>query len=200
MAVLHERDLDADPVAQFHRWFDQARETERQPDAMALATASLDGAPSVRMVLLKGADDRGVTFGSNFDSAKGRDLGTNPRAALVFHWVGLHRQVRVWGPVERCSEEDSDDVWNARPRGARLAASASRQSSELSGRDALERAFEEMAERYPGDDVPRPPWWGGYRLVPAGWEFWQGQENRLHDRLRYDPDGAVGWRITRLAP
>ncbi|HEX9374619.1 MAG TPA: pyridoxamine 5'-phosphate oxidase [Actinomycetota bacterium] len=200
MAVLHERDLDPDPVAQFHRWFDEAREAERQPDAMALATASPDGEPSVRMVLLKRADHRGLTFGTNFGSSKGRDLSANPRAAVAFHWVALHRQVRAWGTVERCADEESDVIWEARPRGARLAAASSRQSESLPDRDALERAYAEAAERYPGDDVPRPPWWGGYLLVPAGWEFWQGQENRLHDRVRYDPDGAGGWRITRLAP
>jgi pyridoxamine 5'-phosphate oxidase len=197
---LIEGDVAADPLEQFRRWFAEARRSERQPDAMALATASPDAAPSVRMVLVKSFDSRGLTFGTNFDSQKARELEANPRAAVAFHWVTLHRQVRVTGRIERCSEEESEAIWNARPRGARVAAAASRQSEPIPDRAALERAFAEMDARHPGDDVPRPAAWGGYRLVPEIWEFWQGQENRLHDRLRYEPDDAGGWRIVRLAP
>jgi pyridoxamine 5'-phosphate oxidase len=200
MDGLNERDLAADPVEQFRRWFTEAREAERQPDAMALATATPDGAPSVRMVLVKTFDHRGLTFATNYESQKGRELEANPRAAAAFHWVALHRQVRVNGRIDRCSEEESDAIWNARPRGARLAAAASRQSEPIPDRAALERAFQEMDRRHPGQDVPRPAWWGGYRLVPEAWEFWQGQENRLHDRLRYEADGQGGWRLVRLAP
>jgi pyridoxamine 5'-phosphate oxidase len=200
MADLDERDAAPDPLEQFRRWFADARASERQPDAMALATASPDGSPSVRMVLVKSYDERGLSFGTNFGSQKGRELESNPRAAVTFHWVELHRQVRASGRVERCSDEESDAIWAARPRGARLAAAASRQSEPIADRDALVRAFAEMDARHPGEDVPRPAFWGGYRLVPDAWEFWQGQENRLHDRLRYEPDGTGGWRIVRLAP
>jgi pyridoxamine 5'-phosphate oxidase len=200
MDGLHERDLAADPVEQFRAWFAEAEASERQPDAMALATAAPDGVPSVRMVLLKSVDDRGLTFGTNYQSRKGAELDDNPRAALAFHWVGLHRQVRAEGRVERTTGEESDAIWNARPREARLAAAASRQSHELADREELERAFAQLAERFSGEDVPRPDWWGGYRLVPDAWEFWQGRDHRLHDRLRYEPDVAGGWRVVRLAP
>lgn len=201
MEGLHERDVAADPVEQFRAWFAEAEAGERQPDAMALATATRDGSPSVRMVLLKSVDARGLVFGTNSDSRKGAELDDNPRAALAFQWVGLHRQVRAEGRVERCTDEESDAIWNARPREARLAAAASRQSREIADREELERAFAELAERFPGEDVPRPAWWGGYRLVPDAWEFWQGRDHRLHDRLRYEPDDqGAGWRVVRLAP
>jgi pyridoxamine 5'-phosphate oxidase len=200
MEGLHERDVAADPVEQFHAWFAEAQDTERQPDAMALATATRDGAPSVRMVLVKSADARGLAFGTNFESRKGRELDDNPRAAVTFHWVTLHRQVRAEGRVQRLPDDESDAMWNARPRGARLAAAASHQSEPVADREALERAYAEVEARFPGDEVPRPAAWGGYRLTPDAWEFWQGRDNRLHDRLRYEPDGAGGWRIVRLAP
>jgi pyridoxamine 5'-phosphate oxidase len=201
MEGLHERDVAADPVEQFRAWYGEAGEHERQPDAMALATATREGVPSVRMVLLKSVDERGLAFGTNFDSRKGRELDDNPRAAVTFHWVTLHRAVRVEGAIERLPDVESDAIWNARPRGARIAAAASRQSAPIADRGEIERAYAEMDERNPGDDVPRPATWGGYRLAPGAWEFWQGRENRLHDRLRYEPDGAGdGWRITRLAP
>ncbi len=200
MGSLLERDVSPDPLVQFRRWYDEALAAERQADAMALATASPDAAPSVRMVLVKSFDERGLTFGTNFGSQKGREVDANPRASVAFHWVALHRQVRVAGRIERCPDEESDAIWNARPRGARLAAAASRQSEPISDRTVLERAFADMDARYPGDDVPRPASWGGYLLVPGAWEFWQGQENRIHDRLRYEQDGAGGWRIVRLAP
>ena len=200
MEGLHERDVAADPVVQFRAWFAEAGESERQPDAMALATATRDGAPSVRMVLLKSADERGLSFGTNFDSRKGRELDDNPRAAVTFHWVGRHRQVRAEGRVERLPDAESDAIWHARPRGARLAAAASRQSEPVADREALERAYAEVDARFPGENVPRPPSWGGYRLIPDAWEFWQGRDNRLHDRLRYEQDGEGGWRVVRLSP
>ena len=200
MSVLLESDVDPDPVAQFRAWYAEAETAERQPDAMALATSTPDGRPSVRMVLLKSVDDRGLVFATNVESAKGVELAANPPAALAFHWVALHRQVRASGAVERCSYDESDAIWDARPRGARLAALASRQSEVIPDRDHLERAFADMGERYPGEEILRPAFWGGYRLVPETWEFWQGRENRLHDRLRYDRDGAGGWRVVRLAP
>jgi pyridoxamine 5'-phosphate oxidase len=197
---LLEGEVDPDPVDQFRAWYAEAEAAEPQPDAMALATSTPDGRPSVRMVLLKSVDSRGLAFVTNYESAKARDLAGNPVASLAFHWVALHRQVRASGSVERCSDDESDAIWDARPRGARLAALASRQSEVIPDREHLEGAFAEMAERFPGDEIPRPASWGGYRLVPEAWEFWQGRENRLHDRLRYDPDGAGGWRIVRLAP
>lgn len=200
MEGLHERAAAADPVEQFRRWFEEAREAERQPDAMALATATTDGRPSVRMVLVKTVDERGLTFGTNFESRKGRELAADPRGAVAFHWVGLHRQVRAEGRVERCTDEESDAIWNARPREARLAAAASRQSEPIPDRETLERAFAELEARHPGEKVPRPPIWGGYRLVPDVWEFWQGRDHRLHDRLRYTRDPSGAWTIARLAP
>jgi len=200
MDGLHERDVDADPVVQFRRWFDEARDAERQPDAMALATATPDGVPSVRMVLVKSVDERGLSFATNFDSRKGAELAANPRGAVTFHWVALHRQVRAEGRVERCTDEESDAIWRARPREARLAAAASRQSQPIPDRETLERAFAELDARYPGDEVPRPASWGGYRLVPDAWEFWQGRDHRLHDRLRYTRHPAGAWTVARLAP
>jgi pyridoxamine 5'-phosphate oxidase len=200
MDGLHERDAASDPVEQFRAWFSRALETDRQADAMALATATRDGVPSVRMVLLKSVDERGLVFGTNFESRKGWELDDNPRAAVTFHWVELHRAVRAEGRVERCSDEESDAIWNARPREARLAAAASRQSEPIPDRQTLERAFAELAVKYPGDDVPRPASWGGYRLVPDVWEFWQGRDHRLHDRLRYLRDPAGAWTVARLAP
>ena len=200
MEGLHERDVAADPVEQFSKWFGEAKERERQRDAMALATATRDGVPSVRMVLVKSVDERGLVFATNFDSRKGGELDDNPRAAVTFHWVSLHRAVRVEGRVERCTDAESDAIWKARPREARLAAAASAQSRPIPDRETLERAFAELVQRYPGDDVPRPGTWGAYRLVPDAWEFWQGRDHRLHDRLRFLRDPAGAWTVARLAP
>jgi pyridoxamine 5'-phosphate oxidase len=201
MDGLHERDVAADPMEQFRAWFAEAEGAERQPDAMALATAQPDGKPSVRMVLLKSVDERGLVFATNVESRKGSELLGNPWAAVTFHWVTLHRQVRAEGPVERVAREESDAIWNARPRGARIAAAAAIQSSPVKDREELERAFAATDERYPGEDVPRPPWWGGFRIAPVEWEFWQGRDNRLHDRLMYEHvEGIPGWTIIRLAP
>jgi pyridoxamine 5'-phosphate oxidase len=201
MRAVHESDLDPDPLAQFHAWLAEAAATGmRVPEAMALATATADGAPSVRMVLMKDASPRGFSFYTNRGSRKGRELEANPQAALLFHWDGLGRQVRVEGVVAPLSQEESEPYWRTRPRGSRLAAWASRQSSPLPDRQALEDAVARTDERFPGDDVPLPAHWGGYVLEPRRYEFWQHRDDRLHDRVAYEPDGAGGWRRTRLAP
>jgi pyridoxamine 5'-phosphate oxidase len=186
-------DYSLDPLEQFRSWFEQGT-----GEAVALATATSDGAPSVRMVLLKGADERGFVFVTNYESRKGRELGENPQAALLFYWPELGRQVRVEGPVERISVAESDTYFATRPRGAQLAANASRQSEPLESREALEARFAELDAAHP-DHVPRPPHWGGFRLVPHTYEFWQHRENRLHDRLHYVRDGE-SWMVERLSP
>ena len=203
MNTLHamdERDLDPDPLRQFHLWFDEAREAGIEaPESMALATATPDGRPSVRMVLLKGAAESGFAFYTNYESRKGGELEANPHAALLFHWQPLGRQVRVEGRVERVPADESEAYFLTRPLGSRLAAWASPQSRPLADRDELERLYAEAAARFPGDQVPRPPHWGGLRLLPDAFEFWQHAENRLHDRIRYERDGAT-WKRERLAP
>ena len=192
---LDERDLDADPVAQLRAWLDEARAAGVElPEAMTLATATPDGAPSARMVLLKDAGDRGLSFFTSYDSRKGTELAGNPRAALVLYWHVFGRQVRVEGDVERLPEAESDAYFESRPPGSRRSAAASPQSRVIGSREELERATEEF-----GDDVPRPASWGGYLLVPSQWEFWQHRLDRLHDRFRYRP-GEDGWILERLAP
>jgi pyridoxamine 5'-phosphate oxidase len=199
MTALGDADLDPDPFAQFRRWFAEAAGEDR-PDAMALATASTEGAPSVRMVLLKGSPEGGFEFFTNRESRKGRELTANPRAAIAFHWPKLHRQVRVEGAVHELSEEASNAYFATRPRGAQLASHASRQSTPLASRAALEAAWDEAAAAYP-HDVPRPDRWGGYRLVPDVIEFWQGRDDRLHDRFVYSRvPGRDAWSIERLSP
>lgn len=196
-----EGDPPADPLAEARRWFDEAGRTGvPQPDAMTLATASADGEPSARMVLLKGIDDSGFVFFTNYESRKGRDLSENPRAALVLYWNELRRQIRVTGSVERVSDRESDAYFATRPYGSRLAATASPQSRPIESRAILESAYERLDREHAGGDVPRPAYWGGYRVVPATIEFWRGRENRLHDRIRYTrlPDGS--WATERLAP
>jgi pyridoxamine 5'-phosphate oxidase len=203
MNTLHamdESDLDPDPLRQFHLWFDEAREAGiKAPESMALATSTADGRPSVRMVLLKGAAESGFAFYTNYESRKGGELEANPHAALLFHWQPLGRQVRVEGRVERVPAAESEAYFLTRPLGSRLAALASPQSRPLAGRDELERLYEEAVARFPGEEVPRPPHWGGLRLLPDAIEFWQHAENRLHDRIRYERDGAT-WKRERLAP
>lgn len=199
-ARLDESEVDPDPLAQFRRWFDDARRAKLlEPNAMTLATATPDGSPSARVVLLKGADELGFAFYTDYRSQKGRELEHNPRAALVFYWGELERQVRITGTVSRVAREESDAYFRTRPRGSRLGAWASEQSAVLPGRAALEARIRELAARHPDDDVPLPPHWGGYRVRPETIEFWQGRENRLHDRVRYVRDGG-GWRIQRLSP
>jgi pyridoxamine 5'-phosphate oxidase len=192
---LRRTDLDADPLRQFQRWFDDAADVVRAREAMAIATAAADGVPSVRMVLLKAADERGLVFFTHYTSRKGRELEANPQAALLFHWDPLGRQVRVEGRVERVSAEESDAYFATRPAGARVGASASRQSEVLSDRAELERRVADLGEA----ELPRPQTWGGFRVVPDAWEFWQHRDDRLHDRFRYTRrDGA--WLIERLYP
>jgi pyridoxamine 5'-phosphate oxidase len=195
MSELLEDDLAADPLEQFRRWFAAAEEDNR----MAIATAAPDGSPSVRMVLLKGADERGFVFFTGYGSRKGGELEANPRAALLFHWAALGRQVRIEGSVERVSAEESDAYFATRPRGAQLAAAASRQGRVLANRAQLDEAVADLDREHADGDVPRPEHWGGYRLTPRSYEFWQHRDDRLHDRVRYTPDGE-GWRIERLSP
>jgi pyridoxamine 5'-phosphate oxidase len=190
----------SDPLEEVARWYEEAVAAGLpEPDAMALATASPDGMPSVRMVLLKGIDDRGIRFFTNYESRKGRELDANPRAAVVLHWHPLGRQVRLEGPVERLSPEESDAYFATRDRGSRIGAWASRQGRPIESREVLEAAAEEAGERFP-DSIPRPDYWGGYRLVPDAIELWEGRPNRLHDRVHFlrAPDG--GWRSERLSP
>ena len=191
--------LDPDPLAQFHAWFADARAALEQPDAVALATATPDGRPSVRMVLLKRADEQGFGFHTNLESRKGVELAANPRAALLFHWQPLGRQVRIEGAVEAAPAQESEEYFRTRPLPSRLAAWASPQSRPLADRAELERRYAEATARFDGDDVPLPPHWGGFRLVPDAYEFWQHGEHRLHDRLRYERAEA-GWLRERLAP
>jgi pyridoxamine 5'-phosphate oxidase len=197
---VDERDLDLDPLRQFERWFAEARDAGlAAPEAMALATATPGGRPSARMVLLKHADERGFDFYTHYGSRKGVELEANPHAALLFHWQPLGRQVRVEGRVVRIPAGDSEAYFRTRPLGSRLAAWASPQSRPLTSRDELERLYADAETRFPGDDVPLPPHWGGFRLEPDDYEFWQHAESRLHDRVRYERRDGV-WRRERLAP
>jgi pyridoxamine 5'-phosphate oxidase len=198
---LSEGEVDPDPLVEFGRWYRLAEESGVvQPDAMALATATADGVPSARMVLLKGVDDRGFVFFTNYESRKARELAENPRAALILYWVSLRRQVRVTGRVDPIAQEESEAYFRGRPYGSRLAAWASRQSSVIPDRSVLEDEYRRLEAKYADDDVPLPPFWGGYRLTPDTVEFWVGRENRLHDRLRYRRGDGDGWVIERLSP
>ena len=197
---LSEADLLADPVAQFRVWFDQALAAGlAEPNAMTLATCTPDGVPSARVVLLKGFDERGFAFFTNYDGRKAQELAANPRAALVFYWAELERQVRVEGVVERTTETDSDAYFESRPRGSQLGAWSSEQSRVVEGRAVLEARMAALETKYTGGPVPRPPFWGGFRVRPDVVEFWQGRSSRLHDRLRYRRDGGA-WVIERLCP
>jgi pyridoxamine 5'-phosphate oxidase len=196
---MDESDLADDPIAQLRVWLDDARAAVARPDAMTLATADTAGRPSARVVLLRGIDDRGVTFFTNRTSRKGRELARNPHAAAVVHWWELGRQVRIEGSVEETSDEESAAYWATRPRGSRIAAWASRQSAPLAGRQELAAAVAEMEARFEAEEVPLPPFWGGYRLVPDRIELWMHRDDRLHDRVVYLRE-AGGWRRQRLAP
>jgi pyridoxamine 5'-phosphate oxidase len=197
---LLEKDLDDDPLRQFASWFGEAGAAGvREPQAAALATASADGVPSVRMVLVKAFDERGFVFFSDYASRKGHELAVNPRAALLFHWDPLGRQVRIEGPVDRTSAEESAAYIRTRPRSSQVSALASPQSQTLASREELERLVADVERRYAGIELPMPSSWGGFRVVPEAFEFWQQRHDRLHDRLRFSRAGE-GWRVERLAP
>ena len=198
---LHARDLDPDPLKAFVRWFDEAVAASAfEPEAAALATATPDGRPSVRMVLNKGVDERGFAFYTNYGSRKATELEANPRAALLFHWPELGRQVRVEGTVERVAREDSERYAQSRSPGSRLSALASPQSRPVPSREWLEERVAELAAEHKDGDIPLGEHWGGYRLRPEAFEFWQHRPDRLHDRFRYEPAEGGAWRVERLGP
>ena len=198
---LKEDDAHPNPIEQFRKWFEEALAANlHEPNAMTLATASSGGKPSARVVLLKGFDERGFVFYTNYEGRKGRELKENSYCTLVFYWGELERQVRIEGRASRVSAEESDEYYRSRPRGSRLSAWASEQSRLVAGRGALEERLRGLEDEYEGREVPRPPFWGGYRAEPEAIEFWQGRENRLHDRLLYRSSGGGGWSIERLQP
>jgi pyridoxamine 5'-phosphate oxidase len=198
---IRRRDLDPDPIKQFSNWFTAAIEAGiRDVNAMSLATATVDGRPSVRIVLLKGFGQDGFVFFTNYESEKGCQLEANPYAALVFYWIELDRQIRISGPVEKTSREESERYFHSRPIGSQLGAWASRQSEVIDARRVLDARMAQMTERYGDKPIPLPPHWGGFRLKPDSMEFWQGRPNRLHDRFRYTRQSNDTWSIDRLAP
>lgn len=202
-AGLDEADVEPDPFAQFATWFRAWRALAvGEPNAMVVATAAADGRPSARTVLLKGVTHAGFVFFTNYDSRKGRELAANPQATLLFSWHPVGRQVIVEGAVEHTTDAEADAYWASRPRGGRLGAAASPQSEVVEDRAALDARFAALDARYATTEVPRPAHWGGFRVVPDRFEFWQGRANRVHDRLAYerDPDATGGWRLRRLAP
>ena len=199
-AILDESHMLSGPLEQFDKWFREALEAEvREVNAMSLATATLEGRPSNRIVLLKGLDETGFVFFTNYHSDKGQMLAANPYAAMTFFWPELERQVRIEGRVEKVGSEESDVYFSKRPWGSRIAALTSEQSTVITHREDLETRYNELADHYRDKDPIRPPHWGGYRLLPESVEFWQGRSNRLHDRLKYIKSGE-GWRLVRLAP
>jgi pyridoxamine 5'-phosphate oxidase len=200
-AGLTESAADPDPIAQFRRWFDTALAADlHEPNAMTLATATPEGRPSARIVLLKGFDERGFVFYTSYEGRKSEEIEANPRCALVFYWGELERQVRVEGHLSRIPEEESDEYFGSRPRGSQLGAWASEQSRPVEGRDALEERLRNLEAEYEGREVLRPPFWGGYRVEPEVIEFWQGRENRMHDRLVYRRSDDGEWERERLQP
>lgn len=198
---LDEHRVEADPVRQFERWYLEVQATSNpDPSAMTLATATPQGAPSARIVLLKSFGEQGFVFFTNYHSRKGHELMHNPRAALLFHWPELARQVRLEGIAHRIPAEESDAYFQTRPRGSQIGALASEQSQPIDGRAVLEARVGELSQKLRGQDIPRPTHWGGYRLVPESVEFWQGRQDRLHDRIRYTHVSGAHWRIERLSP
>lgn len=198
---LHRRDLDPDPIKQFSHWFTGAIEAGiKDVNAMTLATATVEARPSARIVLLKGFSHDGFVFFTNYESQKGRELNANPQAALCFYWIELDRQIRIAGPVERTSREESERYFHSRPSGSQLGAWASRQSEALDARRMLDARMAQMTERFLDKPIPLPEHWGGYRVKPDVMEFWQGRSNRLHDRFRYTRQSDGTWTIDRLAP
>jgi pyridoxamine 5'-phosphate oxidase len=198
---LRRTDLDPDPIKQFGNWFGAALAAEiPDANAMSLATATPDAKPSVRIVLLKGFDERGFVFFTNYASEKGRQMEENPHVGLVFYWVQLQRQIRIGGLVEKTSRQDSATYFHSRPSGSQLGAWVSRQSEVIDARQILDSRLAEMTERFEGGEIPLPPHWGGYRVKPQQLEFWQGRPNRLHDRFRYSLQSDGAWQIDRLAP
>src|SRR5437867_1421298 len=200
-AGLERRNLNPNPLLQFQKWFEKALKAGiREPNAMVLATVSAAGEPSIRIVLLKGVDERGFTFFTNYRSRKAVELQANPRGALNFPWIDLERQVNVIGSVTKVSAQESEAYFRSRPRGNRLGTWASHQSEIIVDRSVLEKRMQEVESKYAGSDIPLPPGWGGYRLKPSEIEFWQGRPNRLHDRFRYLLQADNSWRIDRLLP
>ncbi|WP_414578413.1 pyridoxamine 5'-phosphate oxidase [Anabaena sp. CCY 9402-a] len=198
---LSETEVDPSPFVHFKKWFEQALAAQLpEPNAMTLATTTPDGKPSARMVLLKDFDERGFVFFTNYNSRKGQELVANPQAALVFWWAELERQVRILGSVEKVSETESDYYFESRPGKSRLGAWASNQSEVIPNREVLEQRMQEFQSKYENQEVPRPPHWGGFRLIPTEIEFWQGRSSRLHDRLLYTPLETGTWKIERLSP
>ncbi|MBW4593895.1 MAG: pyridoxamine 5'-phosphate oxidase [Brasilonema angustatum HA4187-MV1] len=198
---LSEKDVNSNPFIQFRQWFDQALAAQLpEPNAMTVATATLNGMPSARIVLLKGFDQRGFIFYTNYNSHKGQELAENPQASLVFWWAELERQVRISGSVEKVSENESDEYFYSRPLNSRLGAWASEQSQVIKSRELLEQRMQELQIQYQKQDVKRPPHWGGLRVIPTEIEFWQGRSNRLHDRLFYTRVDDGSWKIQRLSP
>jgi len=200
-ASLSETDTNADPIKQFDKWFNEALKAEvTEPTAMTLATATTDGRPSARIVLLKGFNNEGFVFYTNYLSRKGKEIGKNPLDSLLFFWAGLERQVRIEGVIEKVSREDSEHYFRSRPRASQLGAIASPQSQEIADRKILESKFNDVDAQYSDQEIPKPSFWGGYILKPRLIEFWQGRSSRLHDRILYKKVDNKNWKKVRLAP
>ena len=200
-ASLSEKDVAADPISQFAKWFAEALDGELyEPNAMTLATATHDGKPSARILLLKGFDKTGFTFYTNYLRRKGKEISKNPAASMVFFWAELERQVRIEGTIEKVSKEESEKYFHSRPKESQVGAIASQQSQELKGREPLENSWNELLEKFADKEVPKPAYWGGYVLKPQVVEFWQGRPGRLHDRIVYKRSDKNSWKIVRLAP